>query len=50
MGAMLSHNFTRKNDQPVVHAFRLMNRVEHNYSTIGKLLQWFLLCTSLDII
>jgi hypothetical protein len=33
MGAMLSQNVTRKNDQPIVYASRLLNRAEQNYST-----------------
>jgi hypothetical protein len=33
VGAMLSQNVTRKNDQPIVYASRLLNRVEQNYST-----------------
>ncbi len=36
VGAMLFHNLTRKNDQPMVHASRLLNIVEHNYSTIER--------------
>jgi hypothetical protein len=41
MGAMLSQNVTRKNDQPIMHASKVMNRVEQNYNTTH---------TSLDII
>jgi len=33
MGAMLSQNVTRKNDQPIVYASRLLNKVEQNYNT-----------------
>jgi hypothetical protein len=33
VGAMLTQNLTRKNDQPMVYASRLLNKAEHNYST-----------------
>jgi hypothetical protein len=33
---MLSQNVIGKIDQPIVYAFRLLNRVEQNYSTIEK--------------
>ncbi len=36
VGAMLAQNQTRKYDQPIVYAFRLLNKVEHNYITIEK--------------
>jgi hypothetical protein len=31
VGVMLAQNPTRKYDQPIVYAFRLLNKVEHNY-------------------
>jgi hypothetical protein len=34
MGAL--HNITRKNDQLVVYASKLLNKVEQNYSTIER--------------
>ncbi len=34
MGAL--HNITRKNDQLVVYASKLINNVEQNYSTIER--------------
>ncbi len=34
VGAMLAQNLTRKYDQPIVYASRLLNCVEENYSTI----------------
>ncbi len=36
MGAMLSQNVTRKNDQPVMYASRLLNRAKQNYSTTKR--------------
>ncbi len=36
VGAMLSQNVTRKSDQPVVYAFRLLKKVEYNYSIIER--------------
>jgi hypothetical protein len=33
---MLFHNLIGKSDQPVVYAFRLLNNVEHNYSTTER--------------
>jgi hypothetical protein len=36
MGVMLSQNVTRKNDQPIVYAYRLLNKAKQNYSTIEK--------------
>jgi hypothetical protein len=36
MGAMLFQNVIGKNDQPIVYAYRLLNKVEHNYSTTHK--------------
>jgi hypothetical protein len=51
MGAMLFHNVTRKSDQPIVYASRLLNRAKQNYSTTKKkALAMFFLCTSSDII
>ncbi len=34
VGAMLAQNLTRKHDQLIVYASRLLNNVERNYSTI----------------
>jgi hypothetical protein len=36
MGVMLSQNITRKNDQPIVYAFRFLNRIKQNYSTTER--------------
>jgi len=36
MGAMLSQNVTRKNDQPIVYDYKLWNRGKQNYSTIER--------------
>jgi hypothetical protein len=36
VGAMLFHNLIRNNDQPVVYAFRLLNKIKQNYSTTKK--------------
>jgi hypothetical protein len=36
VGAMLSQNLIGKSDQPIVYAYKLLNRVEHNYSTIER--------------
>jgi len=33
---MLSQNVTRKNDQPIVYAYRLLNKAKQNYRTIEK--------------
>ncbi len=33
IGAMLFQNLTRKSYQPVVYAFKLLNKTKHNYST-----------------
>jgi hypothetical protein len=39
MGAMLFQNGTKKSDQQVVYASRLLNIIEHNYNTThGKAL------------
>jgi hypothetical protein len=35
-GAMLSHNITRKNDQPIVYDYRLWNKIEQNYNIIER--------------
>jgi hypothetical protein len=32
IGAMLAQNSTRKYDQPIVYAYRLLNKAEHNYT------------------
>jgi predicted transcriptional regulator YdeE len=34
IGVMLAQNATGEYDQPIVYAFRLLNKVEHNYITI----------------
>jgi hypothetical protein len=34
IGAMLSLNVPGKNDQPIVYAYKLLNRAEHNNSII----------------
>jgi len=34
MGVMLSQDVTGNNDQLVMYAYRLLNKVEHNYITI----------------
>ncbi len=36
VGAMLSQNVTRKGDQPIVYAFKLLNKTKQNYNTIEK--------------
>jgi hypothetical protein len=33
VGAMLTYNLTRKHDQPIVYASRLLNSAKKNYST-----------------
>jgi hypothetical protein len=33
---MLSQNVTRKNDQPVMYASRLLNKTEQNYCTTER--------------
>jgi hypothetical protein len=51
MRAMLSQNITRKSDQPIGYAFRLLNRAKQNYSTTHReALTMVFFCTSLDII
>ncbi len=37
VGAMLSQNITRKNDQPIVYAFKLINKIKNNYSTTERM-------------
>ncbi len=51
MGVMLFHNVARKSDQPIVYAFKLLNKTKKIYSTIErkKNQQWFLFCTSSNI-
>jgi hypothetical protein len=36
IGVMLSQNVTRKNDQPIVYACRLLNRAKQNYTIIER--------------
>ncbi len=36
VGTMLSQNLTRKSDQLVVYASKLLNIVEYNYNTIER--------------
>jgi hypothetical protein len=36
VGVMLFQNATGKGDQPIVYAFRLLNRAKQNYNTIYK--------------
>jgi hypothetical protein len=36
IGAMLFQNLIGKSDQPMMYAFKLLNKVEHNYSTTEK--------------
>jgi hypothetical protein len=36
VGAMLVQNRTKKCDQPITYASRLLNNVEKNYTTIEK--------------
>lgn len=33
-GVMLTYNLTRKHDQPIIYASRLLNSANRNYSTI----------------
>jgi hypothetical protein len=33
VGAMLAQNPTRTYDQPIIYAFRLLNKIKHNYTT-----------------
>jgi hypothetical protein len=34
--AMPSQNVIRKSDQPVMYAYRLLNKAKHNYSTTKR--------------
>jgi len=36
MGAMLSQKKIGKSDQPIVHAYKLLNKREQNYNTIER--------------
>ncbi len=36
IGAMLTQNPTDKYDQPIIYAFRLLNKVEHKYTTTKR--------------
>ncbi len=36
MGAMLSQNVTRKSDQTIVYASRVLNKAQQNYSTTER--------------
>ncbi len=36
VGDMLFHNLTRKNDQPMVYASKLLNKIEQNYNIIER--------------
>ncbi len=36
VGDMLSQNVTRKSDQPIMYASRLLNRTKHNYNRTEK--------------
>ncbi len=36
MGVMLFHNVARKSDQPIVYAFKLLNKTKKIYSTIER--------------
>ncbi len=36
MGAMLSQNITKKSDQPIMYASRLLKKTEQNYNTTQK--------------
>jgi hypothetical protein len=33
MGVLLAQSITRNGDQPLLHASKLLNSVEHNYNT-----------------
>jgi hypothetical protein len=51
MGAMMFQNLTGKSDQPMVYVSKLLNKTKQNYSTNReRLKQWFLFCTSSNII
>ncbi len=36
IGAMLAHTPTYKYDQPIIYAYRLFNKVKHNYTTTKR--------------
>jgi len=36
MGAMLAQNPTRKYDQPIIYASRLLNKAKHDYTTTNR--------------
>jgi hypothetical protein len=36
VGAMLAQNPTSKYDQPIVYAYRLLNKAKQNYITVKK--------------
>jgi hypothetical protein len=36
IGAMLAHNPIGKYDQPIIYAFRLLNKTKHNYIITKK--------------
>jgi hypothetical protein len=36
VGAMLTQNPIGKYDQPIIYAFKLLNKVEHNHTTIKR--------------
>jgi hypothetical protein len=50
LGVMLFQNITRKNDQPIMYAYKLLNKVKQIIAQQNERLQQFLLCTILDII
>ncbi len=36
IGAMLAHNPISKYDQPIIYAYRLFNKIKHNYTTVER--------------
>jgi hypothetical protein len=45
VGAMLAWNPIGKYDQPIVYAFKLLNKTKQHYTIIKrKALEWFMLC------
>ncbi len=36
VGVMLTQNPIGKYDQPIIYAYRLLNKADHNYTTIKK--------------
>ncbi len=36
VGAMLAQNPIGKYDQPIVYVYRLLNKIDHNYTTIKR--------------